>query len=66
MADNCERHRGPEGFTSPHMDRIMQELPENQSRAGRHKCPYCAYERGERAERRRIAQLLGCHEDELC
>ena len=28
------------------MDHVMQTLPNNQAGIGRHKCPYCAYERG--------------------
>lgn len=49
MADDCEQHRGTETETSPHLDQILEELPENQSGAGRHKCAYCAYEAGLRA-----------------
>lgn len=28
------------------LDEIMGELSENQGGVGRHKCPYCAYEKG--------------------
>ncbi len=36
----------------------MKRIDNNQSGAGRRKCPYCACERGRRDERRRIAQEL--------
>lgn len=28
------------------IDRVMSSLPDSQAGAGRHKCPYCAYQRG--------------------
>ena len=28
------------------LDNVMRTLPDKQGGAGRHKCPYCAYERG--------------------
>ena len=69
MADDCEQHRGTEAETSPHLDQILEELPENQSGAGRHKCAYCAYEAGILAgleqERRRIARWFGVDPSEL-
>ena len=69
MADNCEKHRGQDAETSPHLDHIMDKLPENQSGAGRHKCVYCAYEAGLEAgrqrERHRIAKFLGVADYEL-
>ena len=36
---NSEHNRAP-------MDNLMRSLDNNQSGEGRHKCPYCAYERG--------------------
>ena len=69
MADDCERHRGPMSHTDPALDRIMDSLPENQSGKGRHKCPYCAYERGvakgRQIERSHIAKWLDVPVDEL-
>ena len=46
---NCPRHGGQvnEPNRAPVDDRIKL-LPVNQSGAGRHKCPYCAYEEGYR------------------
>ena len=41
---SCEHHYREENQT--HLDTVMKDLPENQGGAGRHKCPYCAYERG--------------------
>ena len=63
MADDCERHAGQaaEQLRSP-QDHIMRDLAANQSGAGRHKCPYCAYERGVKAGKesvvKRLADLL--------
>lgn len=47
MANDCEKHAGKhnEVRRTP-LDKMMSSLPENQSGGGRHKCPYCAYERG--------------------
>lgn len=46
---DCERHAGQHNEAErAALDRIMRELPENQAGEGRHKCPYCAYERGYR------------------
>lgn len=68
MADDCEKHRGSTGQTSG-LEAIMTDLPENQSGAGRHKCPYCAYERGvlegRESERNRIAKFFDCSPSEL-
>lgn len=41
----CERHKGGD----PELDEAIGGLPENQGGQGRHRCPYCAYERGRRA-----------------
>lgn len=45
--DDCSKHAGHYNGDrrTPH-DNVMRGLPENQSGAGRHKCPYCAYEQG--------------------
>lgn len=46
---DCERHAGQHNEAErAALDRIMRELQENQAGEGRHKCPYCAYERGYR------------------
>ncbi len=41
----CEQHNGGD----PVLEQVVGELPENQGGTGRHRCPYCAYERGHRA-----------------
>lgn len=49
MAASCKRHDGSttDGYVNQlPLDPIMKELLENQGGAGRHKCVYCAYERG--------------------
>ena len=47
MANDCARHAGKwNEFQRRKLDELMWSLPENQSGGGRHKCPYCAYERG--------------------
>ena len=47
MARDCELHSGQRNeFRRSTLDPLMEELPENQSGEGRHKCPYCAWERG--------------------
>lgn len=44
---NCPIHSGQDNFhTRKKLDRIMNVLDNNQSGKGRHKCPYCAYEKG--------------------
>lgn len=49
MSKDCPRHAGQHNEAErAALDRIMRELPENQSGEGRHKCPWCAYERGYR------------------
>lgn len=47
--DDCPIHAGKanDGAREP-LDSLIEHLPANQSGAGRHKCPYCAYERGYR------------------
>ena len=50
MANDCARHAGRHNEVHrAKLDGIMKTLPKNQSGGpdgGRHKCPYCAYERG--------------------
>ena len=65
MADDCTRYKGPSSEIDLALDNVMAELPENQSGSGRHKCPYCAYERGILNERRRIAFWLSCNGSDL-
>ena len=59
MANDCARHAGK--WNEAHreeLDALMRSLPENQSGGGRHKCPYCAYERGFSDGLRRAGQAL--------
>ncbi len=69
MAKDCEKHRGETGSVPSELEDLMGELPENQSRAGRHKCPYCAYEhgfaKGREQERERCARWFGVPLHEL-
>jgi len=37
---------------------MMRDLQENQAGAGRHKCPYCAYEQGFEHGLRRAAEII--------
>ncbi len=47
MANDCPLHAGQHNEERrTELDDIMRTLPENQAGAGRHKCPYCAFERG--------------------
>ena len=47
MANDCSKHAGKRNkYRRDDLDKIMKTLPENQSGGGRHKCTYCAYERG--------------------
>ena len=47
MAKDCALHSGQHNeFRRSALDRLMRELPDSQSGDGRHKCPYCGYERG--------------------
>lgn len=47
MANDCARHAGIRNeIYRRKLDEMMKILPENQSGAGRHKCAYCAWERG--------------------
>ena len=49
MIQSCKRHdaKSPGGLAAQRpLDHIMTNLHENQGGEGRHKCPYCAYERG--------------------
>lgn len=62
MAD-C-RHRDDPATRLPY-EQIMRGLADCQFGEGRHKCPYCAYERGRDDERRRIAADLGVSVEEL-
>lgn len=44
---DCPRHSGIENEQRREpFDKVMAELPDNQSGKGRHKCPYCAYQQG--------------------
>ncbi len=46
-ASDCPMHAGHENAAARRpMDDRMARLARNQSGAGRHKCPYCAYEQG--------------------
>lgn len=38
---------------------VMEKLHENQSGEGRHKCPYCAYEKGYAAGYKKARRDLG-------
>ena len=59
MADDCANHAGSHNaFRRRNLDSIMTNLPANQSGAGRHKCPYCAYEQGVTAGLRQAADSL--------
>lgn len=44
--NTCKIHGGRDNLSREEIDHIMCRLPPNQSGAGRHKCPYCAYEQG--------------------
>ena len=47
MANDCPQHSGqPNEDKRMPYDAVMGKLDNNQSGEGRHKCPYCAYERG--------------------
>ena len=51
----CLKHHGSDNLIHrERYDSVMQELLENQSGVGRHKCPYCAYERGQEDYRKQI------------
>ena len=44
---DCKKHAGQDNEPNrAPLDRMMEKLPRNQSGAGRHKCPYCAYKKG--------------------
>ena len=44
---DCPQHAGRQNsMNKANLDPLMNELPDNQSGSGRHKCPYCAYDRG--------------------
>lgn len=62
----CPIHagKGTAGRREPY-DPIMQELHDNQSGEGRHKCTYCAYERGRSDYRNQVAEWLDVPVDEL-
>lgn len=55
----CPKHSGlsNEGNRKPY-DSIMQELDNNQSGIGRHKCPYCAYNKGRQDMKQQIIEYL--------
>ena len=47
MANDCPKHAGQQNeLQRREYDAMMRALPENQSGGGRHKCAYCAYEKG--------------------
>ena len=51
---DCPKHSGKQNVQARKpLDDIMYELPNNQSGAGRHKCPYCAYEAGFKAGKKK-------------
>ena len=59
MANDCTRHAGRYNeFRRAKLDDIMNTLPENQAGVGRHKCPYCAYERGFEAGLQRATEII--------
>ena len=62
MANNCAKHAGPDNQVNrAKLDDIMKTLPKNQSGGldgGRHKCPYCAYERGFKDGLRHAAEAV--------
>ena len=62
MANDCSKHIGMRGNPRySYLEDIMKNLPENQGGAGRHKCPYCAYEKGfERGLQRAVEKLRDC------
>ncbi len=60
MANDCRKHAGKRNeFQREQLDHQMRKLPENQSGAGRHKCPYCAYEQGFVDGLRQAGKALG-------
>ena len=60
MAKDCDLHAGKHNeLRRRNLDEIMRTLPENQSGSGRHKCAYCAYERGFQDGLRSAANKLG-------
>ena len=59
MANDCAIHAGKRNEDRRiSLDGIMNTLPENQAGAGRHKCPYCAYERGFEAGLQHAAEAV--------
>ena len=52
----CQIHEG--GSNDKHVEAMMEGLLKNQGGKGRHKCPYCAYERGFEAGIRHAAASL--------
>ena len=44
MSKDCTKHDTPR--KRQQLEFIMEGIQENQGGAGRHKCAYCAYERG--------------------
>ena len=57
MAKDCTKHDTP--LKRQHLESIMKEIQENQGGAGRHKCPYCAFEKGFQAGIRHAAETVG-------
>ena len=63
----CAIHSGQHNWSKrTELEPLMRQLPENQSGDGRHRCPYCAYERGRetglRAGYRRAIEVLESNE----
>ena len=50
--ENCTKHGDKNAQARKPFDEVMDKLPHNQGGAGRHKCPYCAYEKGFKAGRK--------------
>ena len=45
--NDCPKHSGQNNEVNRlGLDTVLRGLPDNQSGAGRHKCPYCAYQIG--------------------
>jgi len=45
---DCLKHGEANSHNRDPLEPLMTRLPDNQGGAGRHKCPYCAYEEGYR------------------
>jgi len=59
VANDCTKHAGQHNQANrANLDDMMRDLQENQAGAGRHKCPYCAYEQGFEHGLRRAAEII--------